>query len=64
MDLSILSEKQREIVSKIRLSLESDDQLDMWMSTSNKSFRGMAPIDVLKSGNYDYFDRFFANVSN
>jgi len=59
MDLSILSEKQREIVSKIRLSLESDDQLDMWMSTSNKSFRGMAPIDVLLSSNYDYFDRFF-----
>lgn len=59
MDLSILNEKQREVVSKIRNSLESDDQLNLWMSTPNKSFRNMAPIDVLKAGNYDYFDRFF-----
>jgi len=61
MDFSLLSEKQREIVNKIRDSLESDDQLNLWMSTPNKSFRNMAPIDVLKAGNYDYFDRFFVS---
>lgn len=60
MEFTSLSEKQQEIVNKVRLSLESDNQLDLWMSTPNKSFRGMAPIDVLKAGNYDYFDRFFS----
>lgn len=59
MDFSLLSDKQREIVSKIRTFLESDEQLDIWMSTPNKSFRNMAPIDVLKASNFDYFDRFF-----
>lgn len=61
MDFSLLSEKQIEIVNKIRDSLESDDQLNLWMSTPNKSFRNMAPIDVLKAENYDYFDRFFVS---
>ena len=59
MDIANLSEKQKEIVSKVRSFLESDSQLDLWMSTPNKMFRNMAPIDVLRSGNFDYFDRFF-----
>jgi hypothetical protein len=64
MDIANLSEKQKEIVSKVRSFLESDTQLDLWMSTPNKTFRNMAPIDVLKSGNFDYFDRFFVELSN
>jgi len=64
MDYSNLSEKQKEILNKVRNSLESDSQFDLWMSTPNKSFRNMSPIDVLKAGNFDYFDRFFSTVNN
>lgn len=64
MDYSNLSEKQKEILKQVRSSLESDNQFDLWMSTPNKSFRNMAPIDVLKAGNFDYFDRFFSTINN
>lgn len=64
MDFSNLSKKQKEILKKVRDSLESDSQFDLWMSTPNKSFRNMAPIDVLLAGNFDYFDRFFSTINN
>lgn len=64
MNTANLSERQKEIVLKVRSFMESDSQLDVWMSTSNKMFRNMAPIDVLKSDNFDYFDRFFTMLNN
>lgn len=35
------------------------EEADIWLSTPNKSFNNKCPLDLLLSGNYDYFDRFF-----
>lgn len=62
MDSSVFTPKQNEIIEKLRTVLESDQQLDAWLSIPNKMFKDKAPIDVLMSGNFDYFDRFFTMV--
>jgi uncharacterized protein (DUF2384 family) len=61
MNLSELSVKQKSIYDKLDKIFESQEQLHMWLSLPNKLFRNKAPIDVLLSSNYDYFDRFFEN---
>ena len=61
MNLSELSVKQKSIYDKLDKIFESQEQLNMWLSLPNKLFRNKAPIDILLSSNYDYFDRFFEN---
>lgn len=57
MNYEMLSEKQKAIAQQVREMFESDEQLDKWFSTPNKLFRDKAPLDVLLSGNFDYFER-------
>jgi len=61
MDLTNLSIQQKDIIEKLELMFENKEQLNNWLSLPNKMFRGRLPIDVLLSGNYDYFERFFDN---
>jgi len=62
MNYEILSEKQLNIISKLEKMFESKDQLELWFSLPNKLFRNKAPLDLLLSGNFDYFDRFLTNI--
>jgi len=57
MNTEMLSEKQKSIISRIRPMFETDEQMDKWFSLPNKLFREKAPLDVLLSGNFDYFER-------
>jgi len=61
MNYEILSKKQLEIVLKIEPMFESKNQMEDWFSLPNKLFRNKAPLDVLLSGNFDYFERFLNN---
>ena len=62
MNYEILTDKQKAIVSKLKPMFESQEQLHNWLSLPNKMFRDKPPIDLLLSGNFDYFDRLL-NVS-
>jgi uncharacterized protein (DUF2384 family) len=59
MDYS-LNIKQQEIMSKLRAIAGSDGELDLWLSTPNKEFRGKAPIDMLRQEEYQYFAKVIA----
>lgn len=59
MDFS-LNTKQQEIMSKLRVIAGSDRELDLWLSTPNKEFRGKAPIDMLRQEEYQYFAKVIA----
>lgn len=54
MDYS-LNTKQQEIMSKLRTIAGNNRELDLWLSTPNKEFRGKAPIDLLRQEEYQYF---------
>ena len=58
MDISSLNIKQKTIYNKLLEGFDNEQQLQTWLSLPNKLFRSKAPIDVLISQNYDYFDRF------
>jgi len=58
MNYEILTKKQLEVISKIEPMFESKQQMEDWFSLPNKLFRDRPPLDVLLSGNFDYFDRF------
>jgi len=58
MNVSNMSEKQIEIFYKLKEVFEDSRLLESWLSLPNKMFKNKAPIDVLLSGNYDYFERF------
>jgi uncharacterized protein (DUF2384 family) len=59
MDTSNLSIGQKEILNKLQTVFEDEQQLTNWLSLPNKSFRNKTPLDLLLSGNLDYFNRFF-----
>lgn len=61
MNYEMLSSRQKDIISKIRPMFESDEQLEKWFSLPNKLFRNKAPLDLLLSGNFDYFERLINN---
>jgi len=42
-------------MDKLRLIAGSERELDLWLSTPNKEFRGRAPIDLLQQEEYQYF---------
>lgn len=52
---SSLNSKQQEVMDKLRLIAGSERELDLWLSTPNKEFRGRAPIDLLQQEEYQYF---------
>lgn len=52
-------EKKDIILDKLKVIFESEESLKIWLSIPNKLFRNRPPIDLLESGNYDYFERFF-----
>lgn len=58
MNISGLNDKQKGIYDKLLEGFDNEQQLQNWMSIPNRYFRNKAPIDVLISQNYDYFDRF------
>lgn len=58
MDTGLFNSKQKDIYINLLKEFESEPQLQTWLSLPNKLFRNRAPIDVLLSQNYDYFDRF------
>jgi hypothetical protein len=58
MNYELLTDKQKEIIGRIEPMFESKLQLETWLSIPNKLFRNKAPVDILLSGNYDYFERF------
>jgi len=58
MNIDFLSTKQIEVYNKLLKLFESEERLSNWLSLPNKSFRNKAPIDVLLSSNFDYFDRY------
>jgi len=57
---SSLNIKQQEVISKLRAIAGSDRELDLWLSTPNKEFRGKAPIDMLHQEEYQYFAKVIA----
>ena len=57
MNYDTLTVKQQDIISKLMPMFESQEQLHNWLSLPNKMFRDKPPMDVLMSGNFDYFDR-------
>lgn len=61
MNYELLSEKQLEIISKLEKNFESKEQLELWFSLPNKLFRDKTPLDLLLSGNFDYFERFIVS---
>lgn len=61
MNYELLSEKQLEIISKLEKNFESKEQLELWFSLPNKLFRNKTPLDLLLSGNFDYFERFIVS---
>ena len=62
MDISNLSTRQKEVYNKLKLVFEDDNLLVKWLSLPNRSFKNRPPIDILLSGNFDYFDRFLNNT--
>lgn len=52
-------EKKDIILEKLKAIFENEESLKIWLSIPNKLFRNRPPIDLLESGNYDYFERFF-----
>jgi len=48
-----------EIINKLREMFDDEDTLNAWLSTPNKNFRNRPPIDLLESGNFDYFISYF-----
>jgi hypothetical protein len=63
MNLENLSKRQKDIISKLKVSFENDSQLSKWLSIPNKLFRNKPPIYFLLSDNFDYFERFLSNSS-
>jgi len=63
MNLSELNEHQINLYNKLVKIFDSTEQLNNWLSLPNKHFRGKAPLDMLLSGNYDYFNRFFESYN-
>jgi len=61
MNYELLSDKQLEIISKLEKNFESKEQLELWFSLPNKLFRDKTPLDLLLSGNFDYFERFIVS---
>lgn len=57
MNYDTLTVKQQDIICKLMPMFESQEQLHNWLSLPNKMFRDKPPMDVLMSGNFDYFDR-------
>ena len=63
MDISNLSTRQKEVYNKLKLVFEDDNLLIKWLSLPNRSFKNRPQIDILLSGNFDYFDRFFNDTT-
>jgi hypothetical protein len=61
MDISKLSKKQIEIIEKLKKDIGSTELFEKWMSTPNNMFRHKTPLDILLSGNFDYFDTYLSN---
>jgi len=57
--LDNLNDKQKEIITSLRVMFETDEEMINWLSVPNKLFRGRPPIDALNTSNYDYFERLF-----
>jgi uncharacterized protein (DUF2384 family) len=57
MNYETLTDKQKAVILKLKPMFESQEQLHNWLSLPNKMFRSKPPIDLLISGNFDYFDR-------
>lgn len=61
MNYDLFTEKQKQVIVKLSANFESKDQLEKWLSIPNKMFRDKPPLDLLLSGNFDYFDRLINN---
>jgi len=59
MDISKLTQEQRDIYQRLKIIFESEEQFQTWLSLPNKMFRGKSPLGVLLSNNFEYFDRYF-----
>jgi len=56
-----LNREQQLIVNKLK-EKATEHSLDVWLSTPHKSFKDRAPLDVLLSGNYEYFYNYIGNI--
>lgn len=55
MDFPILNSKQKFIIDTLKETLGAEFT-EKWLYTRNKYFKNKAPIDLLLSENYTYFD--------
>jgi len=55
-----LNYEQQLIINKLK-EKAFDTSLDIWLSTPHKAFKDKAPIDLLLSGNYEYFYNYINN---
>lgn len=62
MDVSNLTDTQKELYNKLRNNFESEQQFQTWLSLPNKMFRNKTPMDALLSGSFEYFDRYFGST--
>lgn len=55
-DYSILSPEQSRVLSELKKY--AGGEIDLWLSTPNKSFNNRPPIEILLSNNLDFFYQF------
>jgi hypothetical protein len=51
-----LTNDQQQIYDKLKISI--GDELDLWLSIPNKSFRNRPPLELLLTNDFVYFEQF------
>jgi hypothetical protein len=51
-----LTNDQQQIYDKLKVSI--GDELDLWLSIPNKSFRNRPPLELLLTNDFGYFGQF------
>jgi len=57
-----LTDDQKKIYNQLKESI--GDELDLWLSIPNKSFRNRPPLELLLQNDFTYFYSFITPNSN